>query len=172
MSSSNDISSSDGDYRGFERLKSDGVIGQQILARAHGVNVSRVYLCDVAASCSVSDDSLPQFSRVINEFPNEPYVIIKAIPVTVQRNAPREYIASFREANIAMPGETVEEAYGNLTTHILDVYEILKEEPPTKLARGPREQLAILRKFVAKKIDVDKEARNKNRKKTIRRSGS
>ena len=154
MSSGNDIfseNSSDGDYRGFERLKSDGVMVQQILARADGGNVLGVYLRDVVTSGSRNDDSLPQFSRVINEFPNEPYVVIKAIPVTVQQNAPREYIASFREANIAMPGETVEEAYGNLTTHILDVYEILKEEPPTKLARGPREQLAILRKFVAEK---------------------
>ena len=157
-------SSSDGDYRGFERIKSDGVIVQQILSLAYVVDVPRVYLRDVASSCSRIDDSSVQFSRVIDDFPNEPYKIIKHIPVMIQQNAPRDFTASFREANIAMPGETLEESLANLATHILDVYELLRDQPKRKLARHPREQLATLRRFFVEKTDrADSNARRKHR---------
>lgn len=54
------------------------------------------------------------------------YRIIKPLPVMIQKNAPRDFTANFRAANIAMPGETLEESLANLTMHILDVYEWLR----------------------------------------------
>lgn len=141
-------SSSGGDYTGLGRKKTDGVVVQRILGRNYVDNVPDEFVRIIAPSCSTEGVTQPQFSRVIDDFPNEPYKLVKPIPVMIRQNAPADFTANFHEANIAMPGETIEEAMANLTTHILDLYEVLRDQPTKKLARHPREQLATLRRFL------------------------
>lgn len=97
---------------------------------------------------SDSSNTPHRFAREIADLPNEPYILRRLIPVIIEEIGPAEYIASFREANIAMPGESLEEAMGNLVADILDTYEDLGAETPELLGPGPREQLAILRTYL------------------------
>lgn len=84
----------------------------------------------------------------INAFPEEPYDVIKPIEVRVIQNAPDDFTASFEKANVAMPGETSEDAVGNLAAHILDMYEVFSRRPSKQLGSTPRTQLTILRKHL------------------------
>jgi hypothetical protein len=94
-------------------------------------------------------DALPRlFARWITELPNEPFTLIRSIRVIVEEAAPQEFIASFREANIAMSGQSIEHALQNLTADILNAYEDLTEERPEMLGPGPRQQLEVLRTYL------------------------
>lgn len=87
-------------------------------------------------------------SRWITDLSNEPIALIQPIPVIVEEHAPCEYTARFREANIAMSGESIQEATQRLLADILNCYEDLTEEPIEMLGAGPREQLQILRMYL------------------------
>jgi len=89
--------------------------------------------------------------RFVTEFPNEPYILMNPIVVSVTQNTLEDFTASFDEANIAMSGETLEDAIGNLLAHILDVYEMLVSHPAESLAHGPKEQLATFKKYLKAK---------------------
>lgn len=96
-------------------------------------------------------DGPKRCARFITELPNEPYDITHPILVRVTQNTLEDFTASFDEANIAMPGETLEDSIGNLLAHVLDVYEMLERHSAENLAQGPREQLATLKKYVKAK---------------------
>ena len=101
---------------------------------------------DISVVCdsdgSVSHDWPRRSSKSITEFPNEPYEVIVPIPVSIKQDALEDFTASFVRANIAMTGNTVNDAWTSLAAHILDVFEI---------GRGPRQQLETLRQHIKEK---------------------
>ena len=97
---------------------------------------------------SVNHDWPRRCSKSITEFPNEPYEVIVPIPVSIKQDALEDFTASFVRANIAMTGNTLNDAWTSLAAHILDVFEMLTEHPQEKLGRGPRQQLEILRQHI------------------------
>ena len=86
---------------------------------------------------------------VIGEFPEEPYEVTTPILV-VLTSVGNEFLASFAEANMAMTGSTPSEAIGNLAADILDTYELYSAEEGN-LGPEPKRQLAILRRYIAKR---------------------
>ena len=70
------------------------------------------------------------------------------IPVTITKTGYRDFQASFIEANMAMSGTDPADAYESLIAFVLDMAEdLVKEEG--NLGLGPREQLRVLRKYMA-----------------------
>ncbi len=83
----------------------------------------------------------------IYSFPGEPYVIREPIPVNIERLGVNDCIARFEEANVAMSGETEQEAFQNLIAEILDAFEALSGEA-NNLGLEPARQLGVLNKYV------------------------
>lgn len=97
---------------------------------------------------SANQDWPRRCSKSITEFPNEPYELIVPIPVSIKQDALEDFTASFVRANIAMTGNSLNDAWTSLAAHILDVFEMLTEHPQEKLGHGPRQQLEILRQHI------------------------
>lgn len=97
---------------------------------------------------SVNHDWPRRCSKSITEFPNEPYEVMVPIPVSIKQDALEDFTASFVRANIAMTGNTLNDAWSSLAAHILDVFEMLTEHPQENLGRGPRQQLDILKQHI------------------------
>ena len=89
--------------------------------------------------------------RLIQEFPNEPYALTFPIQVSIVQHTLEDFTASSPGLNIAMSGNSIEDAVQNLAAHILDVYETLNSYPPEELAEGPGKQLATLKGFLQKR---------------------
>lgn len=89
--------------------------------------------------------------RLIQEFPNEPYALTFPIQVSIVQHTLEDFTASSPGLNIAIPGNSIEDAVQNLAAHILDVYEMLNSFPPEELAKGPREQLTALKDILQKR---------------------
>ena len=85
----------------------------------------------------------------IRTFAPEPYQLSSPISVTVEEDGAGSFIASFFDANISTTGENEQEAFENLKSLILDVFDSLNREAPTKLGPEPRRQLAVLRRFIS-----------------------
>lgn len=85
--------------------------------------------------------------RHIHSFPNEPYEVVKPIPVHFRRGQPSGIIATFEDANIAYVGETWIEAFNGLQAEILDTFEDYVENESI-LGPEPQRQLAVLREFL------------------------
>jgi len=138
----------DTDATGRYPVSNDSVIAGLILGRLEKDQTASG-LGAVPLVHSSATDVMPQrFARVITALPNEPLQLIRPIPVLIEETAPGEFTASFLDANIAMPGESLEEALQNLTADILNAYEDLVEERPEMLGSGPREQLEVLRRYL------------------------
>ena len=75
---------------------------------------------------------------------------MKPIPVVVRENIDGSFTASFFDANIEASGENEEEAIWNVKSLILDIFEQLREEPPSKLGPRVAAQLAVLETFIEK----------------------
>ncbi len=85
----------------------------------------------------------------IRDFPNEPYVVSRAIPVTVAFTGDG-FLASWGDANIAMTGDSESAALSELAADILDTYETYDAEADT-LGPGPARQLALIKTYIAKR---------------------
>lgn len=92
-------------------------------------------------------ESAAQKTVYISTFAPEPYEITKPIAVHLQTEG-SNVIATFFDANLSTAGETEEEAYANLRSLILDVFDSLEAEPVSKLGSEPTRQLAVLRNFL------------------------
>lgn len=83
----------------------------------------------------------------INSLPGEPYALLEPIPVKIETVGDGDYIASFDEANIAISGETYQEAFQNLIAEILNSFEnFIREEG--NLGPEPSRQLRILKRYL------------------------
>jgi len=88
----------------------------------------------------------PATTMHIEGFGVEPYDVIRPIPVTLQREGDT-FVAGFFEANIHAGGDTEQEAFDNLTSLLLDVYESLESET-AELGPDPRRQLGTLKRYM------------------------
>lgn len=83
----------------------------------------------------------------IFDFPGEPYIVLRAIPVNIQPCDPEGFEASFTEANISWVGDTILEALNGLKAEVLDTLEDY-EQHEDRLGPGPQRQLAVLRSYI------------------------
>ncbi|HYN19458.1 MAG TPA: hypothetical protein VE078_00745 [Thermoanaerobaculia bacterium] len=77
----------------------------------------------------------------------EPYELLRPIPVLIRLSGD-EFVASFMEANVNASGETQQEAFENVKSLILDVFDSLRSHPAEKLGPEPTRRLAVLRNFI------------------------
>jgi hypothetical protein len=84
---------------------------------------------------------------MLRHFPGEPYRLLKPTSVHIKRLGDDDFLACFNEANIAISGDSPQEAFQGLASHILDVFEILELEEST-LGPEPTRQLAVLREHI------------------------
>lgn len=83
----------------------------------------------------------------IDSLPGEPYTLRRPIPVKIETVGDEDYLASFDEANIAISGETYQEAFQNLVAEVLNSFEnFIREE--TNLGPEPSRQLKILKRYL------------------------
>ena len=93
---------------------------------------------------------LAMFAVPINTFAPEPYELCQPLLFVLQREGDG-FIASFFDANIHASGDTQEEAFRNLKSVLLDIFDSLSAEPANLLGPEPRRQLAVLQQFIRKK---------------------
>ncbi|MGH9786980.1 MAG: hypothetical protein ACRD88_22650 [Terriglobia bacterium] len=86
----------------------------------------------------------------ITTFAPEPYELRQPLLILVQREK-EGFTASFFDANIHASGDTEEEAFRNLKSLILDVFDSLRAEPLEKLGPEPKRQLSVLEEFLRRK---------------------
>lgn len=95
-------------------------------------------------------------SRSISSFGNEPYEILKTIPVTFRKGDPSGVVACFEQANISMVGETWLDAFKALQAAILNTLEDCMEHKD-HLGPSPQKQLAVLRAYIKNKKRIAKQ---------------
>ena len=76
------------------------------------------------------------------------YRILQPIPVEIRRVEPGDFLALFREANIAMSGSDNNDAFQALVAEILDTFDVLVEE--RNLGPDAAEQLWILNTYIVR----------------------
>lgn len=79
-----------------------------------------------------------------------PLRLVRDIPVVIQPTGD-DYVATFFDANISATGDTETEAVANLKDIVTAKFEMLDGMPLSKLGKGPRNQLAVLRKVIRRK---------------------
>jgi dCTP deaminase len=75
--------------------------------------------------------------------------LTRDIPVSLE-TSDDGFIATFFDANIAMSGDTQEEAFANLRSFIVDTFEFLSLQPSDSLGPEPKRQLRLLQSFIQK----------------------
>jgi predicted RNase H-like HicB family nuclease len=83
----------------------------------------------------------------IQTFAPEPYTLLRPISVLIE-DSEDGYLASFFDANIGTSGETEQEAFENLKSLVLDIFDSLSREASERLGPEPARQLAVLRSAV------------------------
>jgi predicted RNase H-like HicB family nuclease len=83
----------------------------------------------------------------VQTFAPEPYSLLKPMSVLIE-DFEDGYLASFFDANIGTSGETEQEAFENLKSLVLDMFDSLSREAPERLGPEPARQLAVLRSFI------------------------
>ena len=86
----------------------------------------------------------------ITTFAPEPYELRRP-PLVIVQHGDEGFTASFFDANIHASGDTEEEAFRNLKSLLLDVFDSLRAESPENLGPEPKRQLAVLEEFIGKK---------------------
>ena len=76
------------------------------------------------------------------------YRILQPIPVEIRRVEPGDFLALFREANIAISGSDNNDAFQALVAEILDTFDVLIKE--RNLGPGAAEQLRILNTYIVR----------------------
>ncbi len=83
----------------------------------------------------------------ITSFAPEPYSLLYPIEIRIEP-AQGSFVAFFFDANISASGDNQQQAFGNLKSLILDVYDSLRAEPPDRLGPEPKRQLAVLESYL------------------------
>lgn len=86
---------------------------------------------------------------LITDLHEEGYALLKPIPITIERIDDADYLASFKEANIAISGSDSQDAFQSLVAEILDTFDSLSEEEEN-LGRDAAAQFDLLKGYVVK----------------------
>ena len=94
-----------------------------------------------------AQDDIDDVTAHITVLPDSPHSLLKPIPIRLKLVGNGEWMASFDEANIAMTGDTPEEAKELLSYNIIDVVEFFhaKEEA---LIPDLKQALMALRQYI------------------------
>jgi hypothetical protein len=84
---------------------------------------------------------------VITSFAPEPYSLVRHIETLIEPIAD-SFVASFSDANVSASGDNQQEAFDNLKSLILDVYDSLHAESPSRLGPESKRQLAVLESYL------------------------
>jgi hypothetical protein len=79
----------------------------------------------------------------------EGYRVLRPIPVTYEEMSDTDIQTSFEAANMAISGNSRQDAYQALIEEILTAFDDWSAEE-SALGPGPRKQLAVLRSYLAK----------------------
>ena len=100
-------------------------------------------------SSASTDQDTPRTEHVwIDNLGEGGYHTLQPIPVEIQEIAPEDFLASFREANIAISGSDNDDAYQALVAEILDTFDVLIEE--RNLGPDAAEKLRTLSTYIAR----------------------
>ena len=83
----------------------------------------------------------------ITELPDTTHALIKPIPIRLKSVGEGEWMASFDEANIAMSGDTPEEAKELLSYDIIDAVELFHANEES-LIPDLKRNLMVLRQYI------------------------
>jgi hypothetical protein len=101
-------------------------------------------------SSASSDQASPRGEHIwIDNLGEAGYDVLRSIPAEIQKVAPEDFIATFRDANIAISGIDRDDAYEALLAEILDTFDSLTEEK--SLGKSAAKQLRLLQKYIAKR---------------------
>ena len=96
-----------------------------------------------------ADQALPHIEHTrIDNLGEAGYRILQPIPVEIRRVGIGDFEASFREANIAMPGSDSNDALQALVAEILETFDVLLRE--RNLAPDAVVQRRILRTYIVR----------------------
>jgi hypothetical protein len=96
-----------------------------------------------------ADQALPHIEHArIDNLGEAGYCILQPIPVEIRRVGIGDFEASFREANIAMPGSDSNDALQALVAEILETFDVLLRE--RNLAPDAVVQRRILRTYIVR----------------------
>ena len=95
---------------------------------------------------SVAVKNLPMVAT-IQTFAPERYLLTRPIEVSIRETA-EGFDAFFFDANIGASGDNEQEAFDNIKSMILDVFDSLSREAPERLGPEPSRQLEVLRGFI------------------------
>ncbi len=86
------------------------------------------------------------------------YEVVKPIRVKIKQ-VNNNFIASFVEANVNASGETWDEAVSNLTSLVIDKFDMLLAHRANALGPAPRKQLSVLQSYIRRATNVNQRAR-------------
>lgn len=92
------------------------------------------------------------------------YLVRKPI-LAVVRKVDTGFVASFVDANIHASGDTIDDAAEGLKSLIMDLFDLLRNQPPKTLGPGPKQQLSVLSSYIIKTEDANKRTRDQDQKK-------
>lgn len=87
--------------------------------------------------------------HTVSSLLNEEFEVLTPLVLKIDEEE-GEFIACFEEANIAMSGDTEEEAIENVLADILDTFVLFSKEE-TNLGPKPARQLSVLRRYLQQK---------------------
>ncbi len=106
-------------------------------------------VADISERLSKLEVASPALRVAITSFAPESYSVVRPIEVLIEP-VDDSYVASFFDANVSASGDNQQEAFDNLKALILDVYDSLRAESPSRLGPEPKRQLAVLESFLEK----------------------
>jgi hypothetical protein len=80
---------------------------------------------------------------------DEPYRVLRPIPVKIKKSGELDFVASFDAANLAMGGENFRDAFHHLIFELLDSFDYLSANV-SALGSGPRDQFRVLSQHLVK----------------------
>ena len=100
-------------------------------------------------SSASTDQDTPRTEHVwIKNLGEAGYHTLQPIPVEIQEVATEDFLASFREANIAISGSDSDDAYQALVAEILETFDVLIEE--RNLGPDAAEKLRLLSTYIVR----------------------
>jgi hypothetical protein len=140
------------------RVESGAGPAQRLILRgaALGWTTTDTVMMGASDSTTMTQDpyrvvgSAPHFSvALITTFTPELYEVKKPLPISIYFSGD-QYSASFFDANVHTTGENEQEAFENIKSMLLDIFDGMRSRRYEELGPGPRNQLSVLEQFISK----------------------